>query len=308
MTDRRQGQRRPTSQSQRSVVRKVTWVGLIVNLLLSSARCGAGFWGHSQAVFADGIHGFSDMATDAAILLGVRYWTRPADSNHPHGHQRIEMVVTLCIGLVLAAVATGLLWNAVMTLHEHQAPASPPGLIAFAAAVVSMAAKEALYRWTAAAGQRIKSMSLVANAWHHRSDALSSFPAALAVAGAAIGPEWTFLDHVGAIAVSLFIYQAAIKIVRPALDMLIDSGAPEEELHRIRALALATDGVRDVHALRTRYASGSALLVDLHIRVAADMTVREGHDISEVLKTRLMTEGPGIVDVMVHLEPYGERD
>ena len=304
VTDGKPGERRMDAESCRSEIERTTWVGLVVNLLLSAAKCSAGLVGNSQAVFADGIHSLSDMATDAAILLGVRYWTKPADPGHPHGHLRIETVVTLGIGLLLAIVATGLSWNAIATLHRSHG--TSPSFIAFAAAVVSIAAKETLYHWTAAVGRRIKSMSLIANAWHHRSDAFSSVPAALAVVGAMIGPGWAFLDHVGAIVVSLFIYGAAFKIVKPSLDKLIDSGASAEQLNQIKALALATDGVRNVHAIRTRYASSSALIVDLHITVAADMTVREGHDVSEVLETRLLAEGPDIVDVMVHLEPYDE--
>ena len=285
-------------------IRRVTWTGLAVNLSLAAVKLAAGIAGNSQAIIADAVHSISDMSTDVAILVGVRYWTRPADTGHPHGHRRIETMVTLGIGLVLAAVATGLVWHAVVTLHEGYT--GPPGWIAFAAGVVSVGSKELLYRWTASVGRRVKSMAVVANAWHHRSDALSSVPACLAVAGAAIDPAWSFLDHVGAIAVSLFIYQAAFRIVLPAFQKLIDSGAPEADLEQIRAIALATTGVRCVHAIRTRYVSGSSLAVDLHIRVDSDMTVRAGHDISETVKQRLIAGGPEVIDVVVHLEPYDE--
>ncbi len=288
-------------RDHRSQVEKVTWIGLVINLVLSALKCAAGIAGRSQAVFADGIHSLSDMTTDAAILLGVRYWTKPADSRHPHGHRRIETMVTLAIGLALAVVATGLLRNAVLTLHDRYE--TPPDLVALAAALVSIVAKEILYRWTVAVGRRIKSMPLIANAWHHRSDALSSIPVALAVAGASIEPTWAFLDHVGAVVVSFFIYQAAFRIARPALDTLLDSGAPPEQLRQIETIARATEGVRDVHAIRTRYAGGSALVVDLHIEVAPEMTVREGHNVSEAVKTRLIAQGPDVIDVMVHLEP-----
>jgi cation diffusion facilitator family transporter len=292
---------RMKERSHRSEIQRVTWAGLIVNLLLSAAKCVAGLVGGSQAVFADGIHSLSDLTTDAAILLGVRYWTKPADSDHPHGHQRIENLVTFGIALILAAVGTGLLWNAVATLHRRHA--TSPGWIAFAAAMVSIVAKEALYHWTLSVGRRIRSMPLVANAWHHRSDALSSIPVALAVAGAAIEPSWAFLDHVGAVVVSFFIYQAAFRIAKPAFDKLIDTAAPPEQLARIRAAALETEGVRGVHAIRTRYSGGSTLIVDLHIMVAADMTVREGHGISGAVKARLLAGEAEVMDVLVHIEP-----
>ncbi len=283
-------------------IQRVTWIGLGVNLALAGLKFAGGLLGHSQAVVADAVHSLSDLSTDVAILVGVRYWTRPADASHPHGHRRLEPMVTLGIGLLLAGVATGLLWNALATLQaQHD---QPPGWIALAAALVSIAAKELLYRWTVHVGRRIRSMPLVANAWHHRSDALSSVPAALAVAGAAVGPAWSFLDHVGAVAVSLLIFQAAFKIVRPAFAKLMDAAAPEEDLERIRSLAAGVEGVRHVHGLRTRYVSCSSLAVDLHIEVDGSLTVRQGHDISELVQQRILAEGPDVLDVVVHLEPY----
>ncbi len=282
-------------------IRQVTWVGLFVNLALSAIKFAAGILGHSQAVVADAVHSLSDMTTDIAILLGVRYWDRPADETHPHGHRRLEMIVTAFIGLVLAVVATGLLWNAIVTLRDRHE--NTPEWIALAAALLSIVVKEILYRWTVARGRQVRSMTLVANAWHHRSDALGSIPAAMAVAGAMAGPAWSFLDHVGAAAVSLFIYQAAFRIVQPAFDKLMDHGAPQQDLQKIKAIAQGTDGAKHVHQIRTRYVSSAALAVDLHVIVDGNMTVREGHDISEAVKMRLIEEGPDVIDVVVHLEP-----
>jgi cation diffusion facilitator family transporter len=288
---------------RKAEIQRVTWVGLFVNLGLSAVKFAGGILGNSQAVVADAVHSLSDLSTDVAILFGVHYWTKPPDPEHPHGHRQAEAVVTLSIGLLLAAVATGLLWNAVVTLREQEA--ASPGWIAFAAALVSIISKEILYRWTAAAGQRIRSMPLMANAWHHRTDALSSIPVVVAVAGAAVEPTWAFLDHLGAAVVSLFIYQAAFKIAWPTFGKLLDSGAPEEDLARIREIALATGGVRDIHGLRTRYLGCSSLAVDLHIEVDGDLSVSRGHDIAEEVKHRLVEEGPEVQDVIVHLEPYG---
>ncbi len=285
-----------------TTIQRVTWVGLLANLALAGLKFVGGILGHSQAVVADAVHSLSDMTTDIAILVGVKYWTRPADASHPHGHRRIETMVTLGIGLVLVAVAVGLVRNAIITMREGHATA--PGWIALAAALISLVAKEILYRWTYGVGRRIRSMPLVANAWHHRSDALSSIPAALAVAGGLIDPGWAFLDHVGAVAVSLFIFQAAFKIIRPSFEKLIDSSASEEDLRRIRELALQVEGVRSAHEIRTRYMGCSDLAVDLHIEVHPEMTVRQGHDISEQVKQELIRHGPFVTDVVVHLEPY----
>jgi cation diffusion facilitator family transporter len=285
----------------RSSVRKITWIGLVVNLLLTILKFVGGVLGRSQAVVADAVHSVSDMTTDVTILIGVKYWTKPADASHPHGHQRLETAITLSIGLVLALAALGLLINAVSSLRHHEA--EPVGPIALAAALASLVSKEWLYRWTIRAGKRIRSMPVIANAWHHRSDALSSIPPALAVAAALIDPGWVFLDHVGAAVVALFIFQAAYKIARPAMEKLVDRGAPEKELQKIRTIARSVDGVHDVHAVRTRYVGSMNLAVDLHIMVAPDLSVYEGHEIAKVVRSRLMEEGPDVLDVIVHIEP-----
>lgn len=283
-------------------IRRVTIAGLAVNLFLSAIKFIAGTVGNSQAVVADAVHSLSDTITDFSILLGVRYWSKPPDDFHPHGHQRIEALITTMIGLLLAFVAFGIAYNALSTIHE---PHASPGVIALAAALVSIFSNELLYRWTVSVGNRIDSAALVANAWHHRSDGFSSIPAALAVAGAVLVPRWTFLDHLGAMLVSVFILYAAWGIIRPSLEQLIDTGASPEMCAKIEEIAIATKGVDHVHAIRTRFI-GSKLQVDLHIHVDGEMSVRRGHDISEDVKRRLIMEGPKVVDVVVHLEPYGD--
>ncbi|MFO8007193.1 MAG: cation diffusion facilitator family transporter [Candidatus Brocadiia bacterium] len=292
---------RGAPQEDVSRIRRVTWTGLICNIALSALKLAGGLLGHSQVVVADAVHSLSDSTTDIAVLVGVRYWSRPPDGEHPHGHGRIEALVTLLIGLMLAAAAVGLGWRALATLP--QAHASPPGLIALAAALVSIVSKEILYRWTVAVGRRTGSNAVVANAWHHRSDALSSIPAALAVLAARMHPAWYFVDHVGAVVVSVFILRSAVQVAWPALQELMDTGVSREEQERIRQIALDTDGVREVHGLRTRIV-GNTVHADLHILVDGDMAVRRGHEVSERVKQRLLDQGPRLADVVVHLEPY----
>ncbi|MCR3884273.1 cation diffusion facilitator family transporter [Methanotrichaceae archaeon M04Ac] len=287
------------------VVRQVTLAGLAINLALSAVKFAAGILGNSQAVVADAVHSLSDTATDVAVLVGVKFWSKPPDGCHPHGHQRIEFLVTIFIGLLLAAVALGLVYNALVTLQvPHR---SPPGLIAFFAALLSIFSKELLYRWTISVGREIKSTALIANAWHHRSDGLSSVPTAAAVAGAALVPGLAFLDHLGAIVVSMFILQAAWKIVRPSVEQLVDRGAPEEICRGIEQLAATTPGVRAVHAIRTRHI-GSGIEVDLHVLVDPEISVEEGHRISEEVERRLVEYVSDVVDVVVHLEPYNAEE
>jgi cation diffusion facilitator family transporter len=283
-------------------VRRVTLWGLLINLVLSAMKFTFGVIGSSQALIADSVHSLSDSATDVAVLAGAPFWSAPADADHPHGHGRIETLITLVIGAVLAIVGVGLGYKALATiLAPHQAQ---PGWIVFFTACLSIVSKEALYRWTASVGRRVHSSALAANAWHHRSDALSSVPVAVAVLGTRIHPDWTFLDHVGALLVSLLILQAAWHICWPALNQLTDAAASKEELRRLSEIVKATPGVMAVHALRTRNI-GDGLQVDLHVLVDPGLTVRDGHNISGAVKKRLI-EGKGatVVDVLIHVEPY----
>ncbi len=286
-------------------VKRVTWVALIINILLSAFKITAGTIGSSQAVAADGVHSISDTSTDLAVLIGVRYWSAPPDETHPHGHRRIETVITLLIGLVLALIAVGLSYNAIVTLGvEHT---ESPDMIALVAALVSIFIKETLYQWTVYVGRKADSPAVVANAWHQRSDALSSIPAALAVGGAIYRSEWYFLDHIGAVLVSLLILHAACKIAWPALKELTDHGAPEDASKRIEEICLSTDGVIQIHKIRTRRI-GPGLQVDLHIQVKESLSVRQGHDISEMVKSRLREEGPRVIDAIIHLEPFDDEE
>jgi cation diffusion facilitator family transporter len=282
-------------------VRRVTLWGLVVNLVLAAMKFVFGVVGASQALVADAVHSLSDSVTDVAVVVGAGFWSAPADAEHPHGHGRIETLITTAIGVLLAAVGIGLGWRALQALHEvHQ---SRPGWVAFAAACLSIVAKELLYRWTAHVGRRLRSSALVANAWHHRSDALSSLPVAVAVLGTRIWPAWGFLDHIAAVIVSVLILHAAWEITWPALRELIDAGASEQERKAMLTLARQTEGVRAVHKLRTR-SIGAGLQVDLHVLVEPELSVRAGHAIAGVVKERLLQHGPNVIDVLVHVEPF----
>lgn len=291
----------PHAPHQARQVRRLTAWGLVANLALSGLKFVAGLAGASQALIADAVHSLTDSTTDLVVLIGTRYWSAPADAEHPHGHGRIETMITVLIGVVLGGVGVGLAYNALSTLHlAHRAR---PGWIAFVVACVSIASKELLYRWTVRMGRRIKSSALIANAWHHRSDGLSSLPVAIAVLGTRLRPDWVYLDHVAAVIVSLLILQAACTIVWPALKRLADAGASQEERERLHALVNSSAGVRAVHALRTRHI-GPGLQVDLHVLVDPNLTVHDGHRIAHEVKSRLLEEGPDVVDVLVHVEPH----
>ncbi len=286
--------------SRERYVRKVTWIGLLTNIGLSGLKFAAGYFGRSQALIADAIHSLTDTTTDIAIIAGSHYWSRPADENHPYGHRRLETLVTAFIGIMLVAAGIGIGWEAISSLHKKQA--APPGWIAFYAAMASIVVKEVLYRWTAAVGKKIKSPALAANAWHHRTDAISSLPVLIAVGGALIFPTWSFLDRVGAVIVSIFILHAAMKIIWPAVSELIDAGAPEETQKKIMEMASNTMGVREVHAIRSRYIS-SSIQIDLHIVVDGNISVRAGHTIADSVEDNIIGGIPEVLEVVVHVDP-----
>lgn len=281
-------------------IKRITWIGLVVNLLLSGLKFVVGVLGASQAVIADAVHSLSDMSTDFAVIFGVKYWSAPPDEEHPYGHGRIEALVTTFIGAALAAVALGIAYKALATIRDPDL--KQPTWIALTGPLLSIVLKEALYRWTVAVGSRVRSSAVIANAWHHRSDALSSLPALIAVIVSILRPQWAFVDHIGALVVSLFILKVSWNVLSPSLAELIDRGATKKERERIGQLASGVDGVREVHAIRTRR-FGFRFFVDLHILVDPEITVRAGHDISEEVKQELINRGPEILDVVVHLEP-----
>ena len=282
-------------------VRRVTWVGFFVNLGLTVFKCVAGVLGSSQAVLADGVHSLSDSMTDLVVILGSHYWSRPPDAEHPYGHRRLETFVTILIGLVLFGAGIGIAWEALESIKEPVH--AIPGRIAAVAAGVSVIANELLYRWTARWGREVKSSAVLANAWHHRLDAISSIPAFLAVGGAILLPSWTMLDTLGAFLVSLIILQAAVRIVWPGLKELMDWGAPQELCNAIRAIAQEQPGIRNVHKIRTRYQSGS-IFADMHVVVNGDISVLQGHDIAEHVRNEVMSGVPEVVDVVVHVDPH----
>ncbi len=284
-----------------AMIKKVTWGGMLVNVGLAGIKFLVGFMGSSQAVIADAVHSLSDMATDIAVIVGVRFWSAPPDTDHSYGHQRIEAFVTMGIGLALASVAVGLGYNSLATIHDDHIQAI--GWVALVGPALSILGKEALYHWTVRVGVQVKSTAVIANAWHHRSDAISSVPALIAVVVAALYPDWGFVDHIGAVIIAVFILKVSWVILVPAFQELTDTGVSLKTQGQINDLAMSVNGVKSVHAIRTRK-FGPHLHVDLHILVEPDLSVRAGHTISENVKHHLLQHGPDVLDVVVHTEPY----
>ncbi len=290
--------KQPTDSSKD--VRFVTIVGLLFNLALSGLKFYAGYFGKSQALIADAVHSLSDTVSDVAIIVGSYYWSKPADNQHPYGHRRIETIITIFVGIILLLAGIGIIGEALESFKSGTRQIPKP--VAAVAALLSIFTKEILYRWTLLYGKKVKSQALIANAWHHRTDAFSSIPALIATVGIIISPSWVFLDQIGAIIISFFIFYAAYEIIYSGIKELIDSGASVETCNTILALAGKVSGVKQVHGLRTRFA-GSVLYVDLHVLVEGSISVKRGHDIAEDVKGVLLSGGLDIIDTVVHVEP-----
>ena len=290
-------------ENKEKEIKKVTVVGIIVNIFLSLSKLIIGYFGNSQALIADGVHSFSDLATDLSIIFGVKYWLAPADKEHQYGHRKLELLVTIFISIMLACVGIGIFTEAILALKNNSMKI--PSFIAFICALLSIISKEWLYRYTVKKANLLKSPAVKANAWHHRSDAISSLPVAVVIIVASAFPKLIWLDAIGAVIVSIFIIYPSYKIFKKAILNILDESVDSETLSKIEQITLQTKDVKEVHDIRTRKA-GETFFVDMHILVDGHISVREGHDISEAVKTNLMKSNEDILDVLIHLEPFNE--
>ncbi|MFP4182387.1 MAG: cation diffusion facilitator family transporter [Thiohalospira sp.] len=283
--------------------RRVTLLGAAGNVVLATGKIIVGVVAHSQALVADGVHSLSDLFSDALVLFGARQGNRAADTDHPYGHARFETAVTLALGGTLVAVAGGLAWDAITRLFRPEA-LFVPGQLALWAAAASVVIKEALYQYTAVVARRVRSPMLRANAWHHRSDAVSSLVVIVGVAGTMAGLE--YLDAVAAVIVGVMVGKVGWDLLRGSMRELVDTGLADERLALIRRTIQGVDGVRDLHLLRTRR-MGPDALVDVHVLVAPRISISEGHHIAEQVVARLKEEVDEVNDVLVHIDPEDDQ-
>ncbi len=284
--------------------RRVTLISVAANFLLAVFQIVIGYLGHSQALIADGFHTLSDLVTDFMVLYALWHGKKAADEEHPYGHGRIETAVTMILGAVLVLVAAGITVRAGWRLAAQEAFLAPAALTLWVA-IATLAVKEGMYQYTVRVANRYDSDMLRANAWHHRSDAVSSLVVVAGVGGALLG--FLYLDSVAAILVALMIAKIGGTLAWRSLHELVDTGLPREDLDTIRRTILSVSGVKAVHALRSRRTAGRAL-VDVHIIVDERLSVSEGHQISEAVRTRLMEKIAPITDVMVHIDTEEDLD
>lgn len=285
---------------------KVTIVGSVVNALLIVLKFAAGVLGRSSALVADAVHSLTDFISDIIVLIFVRISGKPRDKGHDYGHGKFETLATLSIGLILIGAGIGLGINGIKLVINaiNGEKLEDPGMIALIVAVASIIAKEALYHYTIRAGHRLKSEAVVANAWHHRSDAISSLGTLAGISGAIfLGENWRILDPIAAIIVSVFIIKSGYDIVRPCIAELLDGSLPDEQIRTIEQIIRSTDGVRDFHKLRTRKI-GNSIALDVHIKMDGDLPLVEAHEIASKIENSIRHEFGADAMTTIHMEPY----
>lgn len=293
-----------TSTREKEIYR-VTLVGFVVNLILSAAKLAAGILGRSGAMVADAIHSFSDMATDIVVIVFARISSKPKDDGHDYGHGKYETLATIIISLALAAVGIGILSSSIGSIRTilEGGTLPRPGAVALVAAVVSIVAKEILYRYTVRVGRRIDSPSVIANAWHHRSDALSSL-GTLAGIGCAyfLGEKWRIADPIAALLVAVFIFKIALDLIRTGLGELFEKSLPADVEQEILSIVTANPEVREPHNLRTRRI-GASIAIEVHVRVDGAMSVAHSHALTVDIEHRLRARFGAGTMIAIHVEP-----
>lgn len=279
----------------------VTYWGLGINLVLGFVKCLTGFLFHSRALIVDGLHSLLDLSTDLAVVFGLKMAEKPQDSNHPYGHHKFASMVNLFIALFLAGFCVALILSGIASLQAGER--TVPGWPAFVVALACLFIKEGLFHWTRAVARRGQSRLLLVNAWHHRSDSLSSLVVVLALLGAiTLGPEWWILDVLAGIVLGVFLLVASGRLLFRACNDLLDTAPEQAIINDLREHILPTPGAVGYHDFRARRV-GDRIEVDLHLQVEPSVSVEEGHRIGDAVRENILRRHPEVINVLVHIEP-----
>ena len=292
-------------QERSKEIYKVTLVGSLVNVALLLFKFVAGIVGHSAAMIADAIHSLSDFLTDVIVLVFIRISDKPRDKSHDYGHGKYETLAMMLIGVALLVVAVGILYSGATKIHQwlEGVQLEAPGMLALGAALLSIVMKEAVYRYSMVKARQLNSQAVEANAWHHRSDALSSLGTAVGIGGAIFfGQRWTVLDPLASCFVGVLIVKVAVDLLRNALGDLLEHSLPDAVEEEILQLVASLSGVVEPHNLRTRRI-GNHYAIELHIRMKGDITLREAHDKASEVEALLRRHYGRETHVAVHVEP-----
>ena len=291
--------------SREKSIFRVTWIGSIVNFLLLGFKFLAGILGHSSALVADAVHSLSDFVTDIIVILFVRISGKPEDDDHRYGHGKYETLATALIGIALFAVGIGLLVSGARKVADviNGAILPEPSMVALIAAAVSIVSKEILYRYTVRVGKNLNSQAVIANAWHHRSDAFSSIGTLAGIGGAIfLGEKWRMLDPIAAILVSAFIVKVAFDLIKPCVDELLERSLPAETEKQILDIIASVPEVSSPHHLRTRRI-GRQIPVEVHLRLDGQSTLEDAHNVGTRGENMLKAEFGPDTHVGIHMEP-----
>ncbi len=283
-------------------------IGTVVNALLIVLKLVAGIIGRSSAMVADAVHSLSDFVTDAIVLIFVRIAGLPSDKGHDYGHGKYETLATLIIGCILAMAGIGLLISGIeQVVRSFNGELLPrPRMVALIVAVLSIASKEWLYRYTVKVGRATESQAVIANAWHHRSDAISSGGTLVGIAGAMfLGEQWRILDPLAAVMVSMFIIKSGYDIIRPSVSELLEASLPDSQEREIRTLVMSIDGIKNVHNLRTRRI-GCTIAADMHVKMDGGMSLSEAHALASRAERAIKSQFGENSIVTIHMEPISE--
>ena len=288
----------------------VTLWGAVANLALTAVKFIAGILGCSAAMVADAVHSLSDLVSDAIVLVMVRISAKGGDKGHDYGHGKYETLAALSVSLLLAAVAVKMMMSGVSKIKAviYGATISSPGWIALCAAILSIVVKEILYQWTAREGRKLDSPAMIANAWHHRSDALSSVGSLIGIGGAIVlGGKWTLLDPLTGCIISIFIFIVAVRMAGPAFSELMEASLPDETEDEIISIIGSIEKVDSVHELKTRR-SGHYVIIDAHIVVDPDMSVADAHEVTTAVEAALREKYGQETLISLHVEPDENAD
>jgi len=288
--------------------RQVTWTGAAINVVLSFAKIMAGFAGKSSAMIADGIHSLSDLITDVIVIVFFRISDAEKDEGHPYGHGKFETFSTFLIALILFGVGLWIFYEGtakiVSVINGQSLP--QPQMIALWAALISIVCKEGLYQYTLQVGKQIKSQSIIANAWHHRTDAFSSIGVAIGIGGAIfLGDTWVILDPVAGVIVSFFILKMAVELSLPSIQELMEASLPPETVKEIESLIMQDSEIKSFHKLRTRKI-GDVYVIDVHIQLSRTISLVQAHNIAGALSCRIREAFGSRTQINIHTEPVDE--
>lgn len=298
------------SMNREQTISRVTIGGAIGNLLLAAFKLAAGLLGQSAAMMADAIHSISDLISDVIVLVMVKVSSKAADKGHDYGHGKYETLATVIVAIMLLVVGSELMVSGLQKINVVMdgGELAVPGIIALVAALVSILVKELLYQWTARVGKRVNSPAMISNAWHHRTDALSSIGSALGIGGAMLlGGQWAVLDPLVCCAISIFIIVISVKMIMPALHELTEGSLSEEVENDVVSLITSVEGIDNVHDLKTRR-NGPTIIISAHIVVDPKMTVSEAHHITVLAENAVRSKYGKETLISIHIEPDEEAE